>query len=61
MLTMDMILVKKKRIAVDKRQHKPATTRTGIWGMISSVTQRPPGSESNFFFLIYRPMYILNI
>lgn len=44
---MDMILVKKKRIAVDKRQHKPATARTGIWGMISNVTQRPPGAESN--------------
>lgn len=53
LLTVDMILVKKKRIAVDKRHHKPATARTGIWGMISSVTQRPPGAESSFpFFFI---------
>lgn len=46
MLTMDMILTKKKRIAVDKRRNKPANTSTGLWGMISSVTQRPPGSEN---------------
>lgn len=48
MLTMDMILTKKKRIAVDKRRNKPVNTSSGLWGMISSVTQRPPGSESEF-------------
>lgn len=48
MLTMDMILTKKKRIAVDKRRNKPMNTSSGLWGMISSVTQRPPGSESTF-------------
>ncbi|KAG4072738.1 hypothetical protein HA402_001850 [Bradysia odoriphaga] len=47
MLTMDMILTKKKRIAIDKRRNKPANTSSGgLWGMISSVTQRPPGSEN---------------
>lgn len=46
MLTLDMILIKKKRIAVDKRQNKPTNSKAGIWGMISSVTQRPAGAES---------------
>lgn len=48
MLTMDMILTKKKRIAVDKRRNKPTNTSSGLWGMISSVTHRPAGSESKF-------------
>lgn len=47
MHTMDMILSKKKRMALDRRRNKTANnTRQGIWGMISSVTQRPPGAES---------------
>lgn len=45
MQTMDMILVKKKRIALDRRRTKP-NAKPGIWGMISSVTQRPPGAEN---------------
>ena len=51
MQTMDMILVKKKRIALDKRRNK-TNMKQGIWGMISSVTQRPPGSESKYIFNI---------
>lgn len=46
MLTIDMILAKKKRIAVDRRQNKPSSSKAGLWGMISSVTQRPAGAES---------------
>uniref|UniRef100_U5EKS7 Putative g-protein coupled receptor n=1 Tax=Corethrella appendiculata TaxID=1370023 RepID=U5EKS7_9DIPT len=45
MQTIDMILVKKKRIALDRRRNK-TNTKTGIWGMLSSVTQRPPGAEN---------------
>ena len=52
MQTMDMILVKKKRIALDRRRQKPNSSKTGIWGMISSVTNRPPGSESNLFYCL---------
>lgn len=47
MQTMDMILSRKKRIALDRRSHKPNPTKgTGLWGIITSVTQRPPGAES---------------
>lgn len=49
MHTMDMILSKKKRIALDRRRNKTSNnSRQGLWGMISSVTQRPPGAESKF-------------
>lgn len=48
MLTLDMILAKKKRIAVDKRHNKPSSSKAGLWGMISSVTQRPAGAESKY-------------
>lgn len=54
MQTTDMILVKKKRIAIDRKRARNNATPTGLWGRISSVTQRPPGAESNlnqiFFF-----------
>ncbi|XP_055693559.1 Golgi pH regulator [Lutzomyia longipalpis] len=46
MLTMDMMVLKKKRIAIDRRRTKTTSTKSGIWGMISSVTQRPAGSEN---------------
>lgn len=47
MHTLDMVLVKKKRIALEKRRNKANnTSKQGLWGMISSVTNRPPGSES---------------
>uniref|UniRef100_A0A1B0GMB0 Golgi pH regulator conserved domain-containing protein n=1 Tax=Phlebotomus papatasi TaxID=29031 RepID=A0A1B0GMB0_PHLPP len=46
MLTMDMMVLKKKRIALDRRRNKATSAKPGIWGMISSVTQRPAGSES---------------
>lgn len=49
MHTMDMILSKKKRIALDRRRNKATNnTKQTLWGMISSVTQRPPGAESEF-------------
>lgn len=54
MHTMDMILSKKKRMALDRRRNKAANTqRQGLWGMISSVTQRPPGAESKWKEKIY--------
>lgn len=46
MLTIDMILAKKKRIAIDRRHNKPSNSKTGIWGMLNSVRQRPAGAES---------------
>lgn len=52
-LTMDMILVKKKRIVMDRRLHKPNNTKGGIWGMISSVTNRPVGAESNIIVIFF--------
>ncbi|XP_031634812.1 Golgi pH regulator [Contarinia nasturtii] len=36
LLTMDMILAKKKRIAIDRKQNKTHSTRQGIWGMLTS-------------------------
>lgn len=48
-----MILVKKKRIALDRRRARNNATPTGLWSRISSVTQRPPGAESNFYFKFY--------
>jgi hypothetical protein len=51
MQTMDMILLKKKRIALDKKRNKAVTPKSGIWGMISSVTNKPTGSESIVLFL----------
>lgn len=50
MQTMDMILVKKKRIALDRKRNKP-NAKPGIWGMISSVTNRPPGAESMYLIV----------
>lgn len=46
MLTMDMILAKKKRIAIYRKENKTTNPKSGIWGMISSVAQRSTGSES---------------
>jgi golgi pH regulator len=48
MQTMDMILAKKKRIAVEKRNRskQPNTTKNSIWGLITSVTNKSIGSES---------------
>lgn len=46
LLTMDMILAKKKRIAVDKKQSKTQQTKQGIWSMISSVAQLSSSAES---------------
>lgn len=50
MQTMDMILVKKKRIALERKRIKPNTTKQTIWGLISSVANKPPGSESKRLF-----------
>lgn len=46
LLTMDMILAKKKRIAIDRKQNKSNNIKQGIWGMISSVASRSSASES---------------
>lgn len=46
LLTMDMILAKKKRIAIDKKQSKTQQTKQGIWSMISSVAQLSSSAES---------------
>lgn len=46
MLTMDMILAKKKRIAIYRKENKTSNSKSGIWGMISSVAQRSTGAES---------------
>lgn len=48
LLTMDMILAKKKRIAIDKKQSKTQQTKQGIWGMISSVAQLSSSAESEY-------------
>ncbi|KAJ4933043.1 hypothetical protein JOQ06_029880 [Pogonophryne albipinna] len=48
--TMDMIVSKKKRIAMTRRQMyqrgEDQNKQTGFWGMIKSVTSTPPGSEN---------------
>lgn len=48
LLTMDMVLAKKKRIIIDKKQNKVTQTKQGIWGMLSSVAQLSSGAESNY-------------
>lgn len=49
MLTMDMILTKKKRIALDRKQNRTTTSKQGIWGMLSSVAQLRSSTESEFY------------
>lgn len=48
MQTMDMIVAKKKRIAVERRNRlkQPNTTKNSIWGLITSVTNKSINSES---------------
>lgn len=46
LLTMDMTLAKKKRIAIDRKQNKTHQARHGIWGMLSSVAKLSSGTES---------------
>lgn len=46
MQTIDMLLAKKKRIALDRRRNKTTNTKQGLWGMIKTVTNKPAGSES---------------
>jgi golgi pH regulator len=48
MQTMDMMLAKKKRIAVEKRNRmkQPNTTKNSLWGLLTSVTNKTLGSES---------------
>uniref|UniRef100_A0A8C1UVM0 Golgi pH regulator n=1 Tax=Cyprinus carpio TaxID=7962 RepID=A0A8C1UVM0_CYPCA len=50
--TMDMIVSKKKRIAMTRRQMyqrgEEQNKQTGFWGMIKSVTSSPSGSENLF-------------
>lgn len=46
--TMDMILAKKKRIALDRRNKlkQPNTTKNSFWSLISSVANKSSGFES---------------
>lgn len=48
--TTDMILAKKKRMALERRnrQKQPNTTKNSIWGLITSVTNKSQISESEF-------------
>lgn len=48
MQTIDMMLAKKKRIALEKRNRlkQPNTTKNSFWGLLSSVTNKTMGSES---------------
>ena len=51
MQTIDMILAKKKRIALAKknRQNQPNTTKNSFWGLISSVANKSNMNESKKF------------
>lgn len=61
LLTMDMILAKKKRIAIDRKQNKTHQTKQGLWGMISSVAQLSSSAESMFgFFRIFIFFFHIN-
>lgn len=46
LLTMDMILAKKKRIAIDRKRNKTTSPKQGLWGMLSSVAQLSSSAES---------------
>lgn len=48
MLNMDMIIVKKKRIAIEMKKSKPSTSKAGLWAILNSVTQRTIGTESMY-------------
>lgn len=50
---MDMILAKKKRIVIDRKQNKHQQTKQGIWGMLSSVASLSSSSESKQQNAIY--------
>lgn len=53
MQTMDMIIMKKKRIAVVKKQNleKISTdTKQSLLGFIYSVGQKRPNESNNFYF-----------
>jgi Ethanolamine utilization protein EutJ (predicted chaperonin) len=56
MQTMDMILAKKKRIQIEKRNRlkQPNTTKNSIWGLITSVTNKSSNSESEFILNIIK-------
>jgi golgi pH regulator len=56
MQTMDMILAKKKRIQIEKRNRlkQPNTTKNSIWGLITSVTNKSSNSESEFILFIIK-------
>jgi hypothetical protein len=55
MQTMDMILAKKKRIAIERRNRlkQPNTTKNSIWGLITSVTNKSINSESKLMFEVH--------
>lgn len=51
MQTIDMILAKKKRIVLAKknRQNQPNTTKNSFWGLISSVANKSNMNESEYY------------
>lgn len=53
--TIDMMLAKKKRIAVEKKNRlkQPNTTKNSFWGLLSSVTNNTMGSESELFCFLF--------
>lgn len=51
MQTMEMILTKKKRIALDRRKNKSNISKPGIWGMLSSVTNTSGESKTFYSFV----------
>lgn len=57
--TMDMILVKKKRIALNKKREKTPSSG-GIWGMITSVTTKT-GTESMYNLNTYLETFVVMI
>lgn len=44
--TMDMLVVKKKRIALNKKRNKPNTSKQSLWNIISSNISKPADSEN---------------
>lgn len=55
MQTMDMILAKKKRCAIERRNRlkQPNTTKNSFWGLITSVTNKSMNSESEYRLTIF--------
>lgn len=62
MQTMDMIVAKKKRIALAKKGDivSPTDTRSRLWGMLGPLTSSKGQQERNSFFIIIKFELIIN-